>query len=79
MDLEKMKIKDQIEKIVRMQNNIDNILLEKALFFSKKAHQGQLRESGISYWEHPVDVACILASMKMDAPTYEIYLRRYRT
>ncbi len=69
MDLEKMKIKDQIEKIVRMQNNIDNILLEKALFFSKKAHQGQLRESGISYWEHPVDVACILASMKMDAPT----------
>ncbi len=41
----------------------------KAYSFAKKAHQGQLRKSGEPYFIHCVEVASILAEMKLDPVT----------
>ncbi len=44
-------------------------LLEKAIAFAKRAHEGQLRESGEPYYIHPEAVATMLFDMGMDVPT----------
>ncbi|MCD6305013.1 MAG: bifunctional (p)ppGpp synthetase/guanosine-3',5'-bis(diphosphate) 3'-pyrophosphohydrolase [Deltaproteobacteria bacterium] len=41
-------------------------LIEKAYVFSAKAHQGQIRLSGEPYLSHPLEVAYILAQLRMD-------------
>ncbi|MCF6237344.1 MAG: bifunctional (p)ppGpp synthetase/guanosine-3',5'-bis(diphosphate) 3'-pyrophosphohydrolase [Candidatus Marinimicrobia bacterium] len=41
----------------------------KAYSFGKQAHQGQLRKSGQPYFTHCVEVATILADMKLDPVT----------
>ncbi len=41
----------------------------RAYQFGKKAHQGQLRKSGEPYFTHCVEVATILAEMKLDSVT----------
>ena len=69
IDLEKF-----INEIKSNRDDIDLSLMKKvslqnAFLFAKNAHQEQMRESGKPYWEHPANVACILASMNMDAPT----------
>ena len=43
--------------------------LNKAYVFSMKAHGSQLRLSGDPYFAHPVEVASILAEMKLDTAT----------
>ncbi|NLJ80307.1 MAG: bifunctional (p)ppGpp synthetase/guanosine-3',5'-bis(diphosphate) 3'-pyrophosphohydrolase [Firmicutes bacterium] len=47
--------------------NVDAIT--KAYHFSRRAHQGQLRESGALYFEHPYEVALILADLELDMET----------
>ncbi|MDD5711346.1 MAG: bifunctional (p)ppGpp synthetase/guanosine-3',5'-bis(diphosphate) 3'-pyrophosphohydrolase, partial [Smithellaceae bacterium] len=42
-------------------------LIEKAYIFSATVHQGQVRLSGEPYLTHPMEVAGMLADMKMDA------------
>ncbi len=44
-------------------------LLEKAIAFAKRVHEGQLRESGEPYYIHPEAVATMLFDMGMDVPT----------
>lgn len=44
-------------------------LLQKAHDFSLRLHEGQLRQSGQPYIVHPLAVAQILATMRMDLPT----------
>lgn len=44
-------------------------LIEKAYRFSERAHQGQSRESGAPYFEHPYEVALILADLELDMET----------
>jgi GTP pyrophosphokinase len=41
-------------------------LLKKAYTFSKKMHQGQKRVSGEPYLTHPIEVAAIVAGLRMD-------------
>ncbi len=41
-------------------------LLKKAYNFSKKKHQGQKRISGEPYLTHPIEVAAIVAGLRMD-------------
>ena len=41
-------------------------LVRRAYQFSMKAHGSQLRKSGEVYFAHPVEVASILAEMKLD-------------
>lgn len=60
----------RIEEIVETvaanhpQANLD--LLRRAYLFSAREHKGQKRASGESYLVHPLEVANILASMKLD-------------
>lgn len=44
----------------------DSNLVEKALEFAKKAHEGQKRASGEDYIQHPIRVAQILTEMHLD-------------
>ncbi|MGZ3691500.1 MAG: HD domain-containing protein, partial [Pseudobdellovibrio sp.] len=44
-------------------------IIEKAYAFSEKAHEGQMRRSGEPYISHPLNVAGILADLKLDIDT----------
>lgn len=44
-------------------------VVEKAYEWAAKYHEGQLRKSGEPYLTHPLEVAYILAQMKLDIPT----------
>jgi guanosine-3',5'-bis(diphosphate) 3'-pyrophosphohydrolase len=43
--------------------------IEQAYLLAKAAHEGQKRYTGEAYITHPVEVAIILAQMRMDPPT----------
>lgn len=58
-----------IETIQSYQPDNDCALVKKAYEFAKKMHEGQFRSSGEPYYTHPVEVAQILADMKMDVTT----------
>lgn len=47
----------------------DHALVENAAEFAKTMHEGQTRASGEPYYTHPLEVAGILADMKMDTAT----------
>src|SRR5262245_45234241 len=49
-------------------------LIRRAYIFSAKEHKGQVRASGEPYLTHPLEVANILAEMKMDAVTVSVGL-----
>lgn len=57
------------EKIRKYNAGCDFDLLDKAYAMAKKAHDGQLRESGEPYITHPLEVAHILADLEMDCTT----------
>ncbi|MDM7202640.1 MAG: bifunctional (p)ppGpp synthetase/guanosine-3',5'-bis(diphosphate) 3'-pyrophosphohydrolase [Thermodesulfobacteriaceae bacterium] len=60
------KILDQIQSYLPGANTR---LVEKAYEWAAKYHEGQVRKSGEPYLSHPLEVAHILALMKMDLPT----------
>lgn len=47
----------------------EQALLEKAFTFASNAHKGQCRKSGEPFIAHPVEVAIILADLRMDVET----------
>ena len=63
------EIQEHIEKIKKYANHVDVSLVEKAYYFGKKAHDGQFRKSGEPYIVHPIQVAGILAELRMDPHT----------
>ena len=64
-----IRLNDILEKMTRFLPGADLTLIEKAYVFSAKVHQGQVRLSGERYLTHPLEVAAILADMKMDLAT----------
>lgn len=58
-----------MDKIDKSNNNINKEFVEKAFNFAYEAHNMQKRESGEPYIIHPLEVACILADMGLDANT----------
>lgn len=58
-----------IEKIKSYHPQVPVQLLEKAYLFSEKAHEGQMRRSGEPYISHPLNVAGILADLRLDVDT----------
>src|ERR1700726_3720972 len=56
-----------VELVKSYDPNADEAVLNRALVFSMNAHGAQLRASGDPYFSHPVEVAGILAGMKLDA------------
>jgi GTP pyrophosphokinase len=55
-----------INKIKANFSNVDHNLILKAYNLSKNAHQNQIRHSGESYFSHPLEVAVIVAELKLD-------------
>ncbi|MGI6669092.1 MAG: RelA/SpoT family protein [Acetivibrionales bacterium] len=58
-----------VANVKKYNPSVDVSLLQKAFDYAKKAHEGQLRESGEPYITHPVEVAHILADMELDTTT----------
>ena len=61
-----IRIEDIVEKVATNHAQADLDLLRRAYLFSAKEHKGQKRASGESYLVHPLEVANILADMKLD-------------
>src|SRR3954454_4063085 len=61
-----IRIDDIVEKVATNHPQADLDLLRRAYLFSAKEHKGQKRASGESYLVHPLEVANILADMKLD-------------
>jgi guanosine-3',5'-bis(diphosphate) 3'-pyrophosphohydrolase len=64
-----IRLNDIREKILRHHPEADLGPIEKAYVFSAKAHMGQTRRSGEPYLSHPLEVAALLADLKMDIPS----------
>jgi guanosine-3',5'-bis(diphosphate) 3'-pyrophosphohydrolase len=58
-----------VEKVLAYDPGANEDLLNRAYVFSMKAHGAQMRASGDPYFSHPVEVAGILAGMKLDDKT----------
>ena len=58
-----------VEQVADYDSHVDEDLLNRAYVFSMKAHGSQKRASGDAYFSHPVEVAAILASYKLDCAT----------
>ena len=64
-----LRITDILDKTQDYLSPKELEMIEKAYIFSAAVHQGQVRLSGEPYLTHPVEVAGILADMKLDAAT----------
>ena len=61
-----IRFEDVVEKVGAYSQAADVELLRRAYVFSAFEHKGQLRHSGEPYLVHPLEVANILADMKLD-------------
>ena len=61
-----IRIEDIIEKVENNRPNPDVELIRRAYLFSALHHKGQKRASGEPYLVHPLEVANILAEMRLD-------------
>jgi guanosine-3',5'-bis(diphosphate) 3'-pyrophosphohydrolase len=62
-----IRFEDLLDKVQGYSPDADLELLRKAYVFSALEHKGQIRHSGEPYLVHPLEVADILADMKLDA------------
>src|ERR1700687_4029851 len=60
------KFRELLKRVKSNRPNDDLELIRKAYDFSQKHHAGQSRASGEPYLIHPLEVALVLAEMKMD-------------
>ena len=58
-----------IERVRAYDPQVDAAMLKRAYVFSMNAHGSQIRSSGDPYFAHPVEVAGILADMRLDSAT----------
>jgi len=61
-----IRINDIIEKVQEHNPQADVDIIERAYIYSARVHAGQVRLSGEPYLSHPLEVAGILADMKLD-------------
>src|SRR5437764_10113964 len=60
------KFRELLSRMTANRPTEDLKLVRKAYVFSQKHHAGQSRASGEPYLAHPLEVALVLAEMKMD-------------
>src|SRR5437660_5278338 len=60
------RFRDLMKKLEANRPNDALEIVRKAYEYSQKYHAGQTRASGQPYLVHPLEVACVLAEMKMD-------------
>jgi GTP diphosphokinase / guanosine-3',5'-bis(diphosphate) 3'-diphosphatase len=61
-----IRLNDIIDRVVSYHPEAEISIIEKAYVFCAKAHAGQVRLSGEPYLMHPLEVAGILAQMRLD-------------
>lgn len=61
-----IRITDILDKIQEYNPGADSDIIDRAYIYSARVHEGQVRLSGEPYLSHPLEVADILADMKMD-------------
>ena len=61
-----IRFEDLVEKVRASNPEADTELLRRAYVFSAFEHKGQVRHSGEPYLVHPLEVADLLADMKLD-------------
>jgi RelA/SpoT family (p)ppGpp synthetase len=58
-----------VERVLSYQPSADEALLNRAYVYAMKAHGNQKRASGAPFFSHPLEVAAILAEMRLDDAT----------
>src|SRR5216110_64403 len=61
-----IRIEEIVQKVARNHPQANLDMLRRAYFFSAREHKGQTRASGEPYLVHPLEVANILADMRLD-------------
>src|ERR1700704_2918203 len=61
-----IRLSDILQKVASYHPDPDLDVIKKAYVYSAKVHQGQLRSSGEPYLVHPLEVAGLLAQLKLD-------------
>jgi GTP pyrophosphokinase len=61
-----IRINDIVDKVSEYVADTDLDIIERAYIYSARVHEGQVRLSGEPYLSHPLEVAGILADMKLD-------------
>src|SRR5690606_20216858 len=61
-----LRLNDILTRVSSYHPDADLDIIKKAYVYSAKVHQGQLRKSGEPYLVHPLEVAGILAELKLD-------------
>src|SRR3989449_4645587 len=69
-----IRFEDILDKIESYKPDYDEELLQKAYIFSAREHRGQVRSSGEPYLVHPLNVAYILADMRLDETSIAVGL-----
>ena len=69
-----IRFEDLERKVHQYHPGADLELLRKAYVFSAREHKGQVRQSGEPYLSHPLEVANILAEMKLDVSCVSVGL-----
>ena len=64
-----IRLNNILDELKRNDPNANLDLVRRAYIFSAGAHSGQLRKSGDPYLSHPLEVAFLLAKMRMDELT----------
>src|ERR1035438_5818841 len=60
------RFRDLLRKVRSYRPDDDQALIKKAYEFSLEHHKGQVRDSGEPYLVHPLEVATLLAEMRLD-------------
>src|ERR1041384_7380889 len=69
-----IRFEDILDKVESYKPDFDEELLQKAYIFSAREHRGQVRSSGEPYLVHPLQVAYILAEMRLDETSIAVGL-----
>jgi GTP pyrophosphokinase len=64
-----IRINDILDKVAAYNPEADLDIIDRAYIYSARMHDGQVRLSGEPYLAHPLEVANILADMKLDVIT----------
>ena len=62
-----IRITDILDKVTENHPDAELDIIDRAYIFSARVHDGQMRLSGEPYLSHPLEVAGILADMKLDS------------
>ncbi len=61
-----IRITDILDKITQYASDADLDTIDRAYIYSARVHEGQMRLSGEPYLSHPLEVAAMVADMKLD-------------